>query len=65
MPRKLWRLIWKNTFRSRTRLAATTLGCTLAAFVTCFFLASERSVSKVVSLAAQDANIVVRQKDRH
>jgi len=52
-------------FRSRTRLAVTTFGCAVAAFVTCFFLAAENSLSRMTDAAKQDANIIVRQKDRY
>ena len=65
MLSKLLAMIVRNVFRSRTRLAVTTFGCAVAAFVTCFFLAAENSLSRMTDAAKQDANIVVRQKDRY
>ena len=38
-------LVLKNLLRSKTRLIATVGGCAVAAFVVCFFLSSEHSLS--------------------
>lgn len=62
---KLLAIIVRNIFRSRTRLAITTIGCALAAFITCFFIAAEKSLSNMTEAAGNDANIIVRQKDRY
>ena len=62
---KLLAIIVRNVFRSKTRLAITVLGCAMAAFVTCFFLSAEQSLSRMTDAAGNDANIIVRQKDRH
>ena len=65
MLTKLSAFILRNLFRSKTRLIVTTFGCTVAAFVTCFFVAAERSLDNLTSSAAQDANVIVKQKDRY
>ncbi len=65
MPSKLILVILRNLFRSKTRLIITTVGCALAAFVTCFFLSAEDSLSRITETAGRDANIIVRQKDRY
>ncbi len=62
---KILMMIVRNMVRSKTRLVATALGCGLAAFVTCFFLAAEYSMRIVTEAAGKDANIIVRQKDRY
>lgn len=58
-------IIIRNMMRSKTRMILSVLGCALAAFVTCFFLAAEDSLVRLTDSASQDANIIVRQKDRH
>jgi hypothetical protein len=65
MLTKLAAFIVRNLFRSKTRLVVTTLGCTVAAFVTCFFVAAEKSLDSLTDSANQDANVIVRQKDRY
>ena len=58
-------LVLKNLLRSKTRLIATVGGCAVAAFVVCFFLSSEHSLSRVVVSASANANLIVRGKDRY
>jgi hypothetical protein len=58
-------LIFKNLLRSKTRLIATVGGCAVAAFVVCFFLSSEHSLSRVVVSASDSANLIVRGKDKY
>jgi hypothetical protein len=58
-------LVLKNLLRSKTRLIATVGGCAVAAFVVCFFLSSEHSLSRVVVSASNNANLIVRGKDRY
>ena len=58
-------LVLKNLARSKTRLTATVGGCTVAAFVVCFFLSSEHSLTRVVRSASDRANLIVRGKDRY
>ncbi|MHC4200723.1 MAG: hypothetical protein ACYSU0_12085 [Planctomycetota bacterium] len=58
-------LVLRNLARSRTRLIATVGGCAVAAFVVCFFLAADNSLSRVLSAASESSNLVVRQKDRY
>ena len=65
MALRLLAVIFRNLLRSKTRLLITTLGCSAAAFVTCFFLSAEMSLSRMTDAAGEDANIVVRQKDRY
>ena len=65
MPRKLLTLIFRNVFRSKTRLVITVLGCAVAGFVTCFLLSAEESLTRMTDSAGKDANIIVRQKDRY
>ena len=65
MITKLNKIILRNLFRSRMRLIITTVGCGVAAFVTCFFLSAEDSLTRMTDAASDDANIIVRQKDRH
>lgn len=65
MTSKLIMVIFRNLLRSKTRLIITILGCGLAAFVTCFFLSAEDSLTRMTAAAGKDANIIVRQKDRH
>jgi len=62
---KLIMMIVRNMMRSRTRMIISVAGCALAAFVTCFFLAAEDSLVRLTDAAGQDANIVVRQRDRY
>lgn len=62
---KILKLIFRNITRSRTRFMITTLGCVVAAFVICFFLAAENSLRRMTAKAKQDANLVISQKDRH
>lgn len=62
---KLIMMIVRNMMRSRTRMLISILGCTLAAFVMCFFLAAENSLIQLTDTASQDANLVIRQKDRY
>ena len=65
MALHLIRMILRNLTRSRTRTMIAATGCALAAFVTCFFLASEDSLKRLAKSADADANLVVRQKDRY
>lgn len=65
MPHKLLIMIFRNIFRSRTRLFITLLGCAVAAFVACFFFSAEYSLRKMTDAASKDSNIIVRQKDRY
>ncbi len=58
-------LVIKNMLRSKTRLVATVGGCAVAAFVVCFFLSSEHSLSRVVASASDSANLIVRAKDKY
>jgi hypothetical protein len=58
-------LVARNLLRSKTRLVATTGGCAVAAFVVCFFLSAEHSLSRVLETAAGSANLIVRAKDRY
>jgi hypothetical protein len=58
-------LVARNLTRSKTRFAATVGGCTVAAFVVSFFLSAEASLSKVLSITSDNANVIVRQKDRY
>ena len=62
---RLLPMVMRNLVRSKTRLIATAGGCAVAAFVVCFFLTAESSLSRVVSAASDDANLIVRQKDRY
>ena len=62
---KLINLILKNMLRSKTRLLATAGGCTIAAFVVCFFLTVDNSLTSMLDQAGTSNNLVVRQKDRH
>jgi len=64
MPRKFLRLVWRNATRSRTRLAATVGGCAVGAFIVCFFLAADGSLSRMLDSAGADQNLIVTQKDR-
>ena len=65
MLTRLVPLVMRNLTRSKTRFIATVGGCAVAAFVVCFFVAAEGSLSRVVSAASDDANLLVRQKDRY
>lgn len=65
MPRQLIMMMFRNLFRSKTRLAITLVGCLIAGFVTSFFLSAEQSLSKMTATTSKDSNIVVRQKDRY
>ena len=65
MPAELLKIILRNLLRSRTRLVITVLGCALGAFVTCFFLSAESSLTRMTDAASKDANIIVRQQDRY
>ena len=65
MLSKLMSLVLRNLVRSKTRFFATVGGCATAAFIVCFFLTAENSLSRVVSAASDDANLIVRQKDRY
>ncbi|MBM4143362.1 MAG: hypothetical protein FJ225_07210 [Lentisphaerae bacterium] len=64
IPRLLIAIL-RNLARSRTRLMITVLGCTAAAFVTCFFLAAQMSLARMTQAAGEDANVIVRQTDRY
>ena len=64
MPSKMFSMIVRNMFRSRTRLVITIMGCAIAGFVICFFLSAERSLNRVTTIAGNDANLIMRQKDR-
>ncbi len=64
MPSRLFAMILRNLFRSRTRLVVTVLGCMIAAVVICFFMSAEQSLQSALGTAQEDANLIVRQKDR-
>jgi hypothetical protein len=62
---KLSWLIIRNLLRSKVRLLIGLSGCALAGFVICFFLAAEGSLVRMTATVSQDANLIVRQKDRY
>ncbi len=64
MSPRFLKLMLRNLVRSRTRLIATTLGCTIAAFIIVFFLASQNSIARMLTAAKENSNLVVTQKDR-
>ena len=61
---KMIPLVLKNMLRSRTRLIATVGGCAIAAFIVCFFLASQQSLNSILSSAASMSNVVVSERDK-
>jgi len=64
MPRKFLRLVLRGLSRSRTRLAATVGGAAVGAFMVCFFLAADGSLTRMLDSAGADQNLIVTQKDR-
>lgn len=65
MSPRFVKLVFRNLIRSRTRLIATTVGCALAAFIICFFLASQNSLARILDATKTGSNLVVTQKDRY
>lgn len=65
MPGKLLPLIFKSLLRSKTRLAATTGCCLIAAVIVGFFLSAEHSLSGMLESAGESTNLVMAQKDRY
>jgi len=55
----------KNLFRSRTRLAATVVGCFVAGAIASFFLAADHSLDNMLSQVAGSNTLIVKQKDRY
>ena len=55
----------KNLFRSKTRLISTVGGCAVAAFIVCFFMTVDHSLSTMLSLAEGSNNLIVTQKDHY
>lgn len=58
-------LIYKNLIRSKVRLFVTVLGCGIAAFMVCFFLAADYSVGRVFRQAESANQILISQLDKH
>ena len=65
MPVKLFSLIVRNLFRSKTRMFTTVLGCTIGAFIVCFFLTVERSLEGMLKTVKSDSNLIITQQDRY
>lgn len=55
----------KNLFRSRTRLAATVIGCFVAGAIASFFLAADHSLDNMLRQTAGSNTLIVKQKDRY
>jgi hypothetical protein len=58
-------LVLKGLLRSKTRLAATTGCCLIAAAIVAFFLTAEHSLNAMLRSAGDSANLVMTQKDRY
>ena len=65
MAGKLIPFIIKNLMRSKIRMTATIGSCALAAFIVCFFLAADYSLSGMLQKAGDSDNLIVTQKDRY
>ncbi|MHC4915576.1 MAG: hypothetical protein ACYTGB_08800 [Planctomycetota bacterium] len=65
MSAKTLSLVFRNLFRSRTRLLATAVGCAIGAAVICFFSAAENSLDRMMNAAGGASNLIAIQKDRY
>ncbi|MFC1479346.1 hypothetical protein ACFL6F_02010 [Planctomycetota bacterium] len=65
MSSKFIPLLIKNLMRSRTRLIVTVGACAFAAFIVCFFLAADYSLTSMLHIAGDSDNLIVTQKDRY
>ena len=64
MSGKIAPLVYKNLFRSKTRLLATVGGCAIGAFIVCFFLAADSSLERMKRQTQSAANLIMTQQDR-
>ncbi len=62
---RLLPLIFKNLIRAKVRFAVTVLGCGIAAFMVCFFLAADYSVGRLFRQADAANQILISQLDKH
>ena len=62
---RLLTLVFRNLFRAKTRTFITVFGCMTGAFIIAFFMTAQYSLGAILVDVEDDANVIVKQKDRY